>query len=149
MALALNNLKRVDMPLNKETKPKSAIARTHTHTHIYICIYIWVYSMGDWVLQPWWGNWSRRRKTLNSKLLNSALKLTSCHFLPGRRGWWIYIYIYIAKTGLNSEFSLSKTACCTKVKGSNLAYYLPIDVLVWFFNGKSTFVSYLMSKPFL
>ena len=27
MALALNNLKRVDMPLNKETKPNLAVAR--------------------------------------------------------------------------------------------------------------------------
>ena len=46
MALTLNNLKRVDMPLNKETKPnqttsKGAINHTHTHTHIYIYIYIY------------------------------------------------------------------------------------------------------------
>ena len=31
-----------------------------------------VNSRTDWVLQPWWGNWSGRRKTLNSNLLNSA-----------------------------------------------------------------------------
>ena len=55
MALALNNLKRVDMPLNKETKPnlsllficvKEACCKTlvpmHTHTHIYIFIYLYV-----------------------------------------------------------------------------------------------------------
>ena len=33
---------------------------------------LWVNSRADWVLQPWWGNYSRRRKTLNSNLLNSA-----------------------------------------------------------------------------
>ena len=33
---------------------------------------LWVNSRTDWVLQPWWGNWSRRRKTLNSNLLDSA-----------------------------------------------------------------------------
>ena len=26
---------------------------------------LWVNSRADLVLQPWWGNWSRRRKTLN------------------------------------------------------------------------------------
>ena len=55
MALALNNLKRVDMPLNKETKPNQTkpsyllnkqwrnipeymfidLSEIHTHTHIY------------------------------------------------------------------------------------------------------------------
>ena len=29
-------------------------------------------SRADWVLQPWWGNLSKRRKILNSNLLNSA-----------------------------------------------------------------------------
>ena len=33
---------------------------------------LWVNSRTDWVLQPWWGNKSTRRKTLNSNLLNSA-----------------------------------------------------------------------------
>ena len=33
---------------------------------------LWVNSRTDWVLQPWWGNKSRRRKTLNSNLLDSA-----------------------------------------------------------------------------
>ena len=33
---------------------------------------LWVHSRTDWVLQPWWGNESRRRKTLNWNLLNSA-----------------------------------------------------------------------------
>ena len=33
---------------------------------------LWVNSRTDWVLQPWWGNLSRRRKTLNSNLLNST-----------------------------------------------------------------------------
>ena len=33
---------------------------------------LWVNSREDWVLQPWWGNSSRRRKILNSNLLNSA-----------------------------------------------------------------------------
>ena len=33
---------------------------------------LWVNSRTDWVLQRWWGNYSRRRKTLNSNLLNSA-----------------------------------------------------------------------------
>ena len=31
----------------------------------------------DWVLQPWWGNLSRREKTLNSNLLNSAQGLVN------------------------------------------------------------------------
>ena len=35
----------------------------------------WVNSRADQVLQPWWGNYSRRRKTLNSNLLNSAYKI--------------------------------------------------------------------------
>ena len=48
---------------------------------------LWVNSRADWFLLPWWGNWSRRRKTLNSKLLNSTKKLTLCHILPERRGW--------------------------------------------------------------
>ena len=33
---------------------------------------LWVNSRTDWFLQPWWGNYSRRRNTLNSNLLNSA-----------------------------------------------------------------------------
>ena len=33
---------------------------------------LWLNSRADWILQPWWGNWSRSRKTLNSNLLNSA-----------------------------------------------------------------------------
>ena len=33
---------------------------------------LWVNSRADWVVQPWWGNKSRKRKTLNSNLLNSA-----------------------------------------------------------------------------
>ena len=33
---------------------------------------LWVNSRTDWFLQPWWGNLSRRRKTLNSNMLNSA-----------------------------------------------------------------------------
>ena len=44
---------------------------------------LWVNSRADWVLQPWGGNYSWRRKTLNSNLLN----LTLCHILPERRGW--------------------------------------------------------------
>ena len=57
MALALNNLKRVDMPLNKENKTNKKpnhfslslslyiyiYTHTHTHTHIYIYIYIYIY----------------------------------------------------------------------------------------------------------
>ena len=31
-----------------------------------------VNSRADWPLQPWWDNLSRRRKTLNSNLLNSS-----------------------------------------------------------------------------
>ena len=48
---------------------------------------LWVNSRTDRGLQPWRGNYSRRRKTLNSNLLNSAKKLTLCHVLPERRGW--------------------------------------------------------------
>ena len=33
---------------------------------------LWLNSRTDWVLQPWWGNKSRRWKTLSSNLLNSA-----------------------------------------------------------------------------
>ena len=33
---------------------------------------LWVNSRADWVLQPWWGNLSRRRNTLNLNLVNSA-----------------------------------------------------------------------------
>ena len=33
---------------------------------------LWVNSRADCVLQPWWGNYSRRRKSLYSNLLNSA-----------------------------------------------------------------------------
>ena len=45
-----------------------------------------VNSKVDWALYPWHGNWSRRRKTLNSNLLNPAKKLTSCHILLVQRG---------------------------------------------------------------
>ena len=48
---------------------------------------LWINIKTEWVLQTWWGNKSRRRKTLNSNLLNSASKLTLCHILPERRGW--------------------------------------------------------------
>ena len=33
---------------------------------------LWINSRSDCFLQPWWGNYFRRRKTLNSNLLNSA-----------------------------------------------------------------------------
>ena len=36
---------------------------------------LWVNSKADWVLEPWYGNWSRRRKTLNSNLLNSVKQI--------------------------------------------------------------------------
>ena len=39
---------------------------------------LWVNSRTDQILQPWWGILSRRRKTLNSNLLNSALKNWPC-----------------------------------------------------------------------
>ena len=35
-------------------------------------LHLWVNSRTDLVLQPWWGNKSMRRITLNSNLLNSA-----------------------------------------------------------------------------
>ena len=42
-------------------------------------------SRADWFLQSWWGNLSRRRKSLNSNLSKSALKkLTLCHIRSGR-----------------------------------------------------------------
>ena len=47
---------------------------------------LWVNSWTLWVLQPWWGNSSRRRKT-EFKPVKLRLKLTSCHILPERRGW--------------------------------------------------------------
>ena len=40
---------------------------------------LWVDSRVDWVLQPWLGNQSRRRKSLN--LLNSAQRSSLCHIL--------------------------------------------------------------------
>ena len=36
---------------------------------------LWVNNREDWVLQPWWGNKSNRRKTLNSDLLKLRLKI--------------------------------------------------------------------------
>ena len=55
-------------------------------------------------------------------------------------------------TGLNSEFSFSKIGCLTKAKELSLLYYLSITIgwfrLVSLFNGISTFVGYLISKPF-
>ena len=41
MALALNNLKRVDMPLNKETKPESNFKEETglSPIKVYLCIY--------------------------------------------------------------------------------------------------------------
>ena len=38
----------------------------------------------DGTFWPWYGNRSRRKKSLNSNLLNSVQKLTLCHIL--RRG---------------------------------------------------------------
>ena len=46
---------------------------------------LWESSRADWVLLPWLSNQSRRMKTLNSNLLNYALKLTLCHILLMRR----------------------------------------------------------------
>ena len=40
---------------------------------------------------------SRRKKTLNSNLLNSAYKLTLCHILPERRGWVNMIMLTITR----------------------------------------------------
>ena len=34
-----------------------------------LSLQLWVNSRADYILQPWWGNYSRRRKTLNSNLL--------------------------------------------------------------------------------
>ena len=36
---------------------------------------LWVNSRTDWVLQPWWGNYSRRRNTLNSKTVKLCLRI--------------------------------------------------------------------------
>ena len=44
-----------------------------------------VKSKANWVFYSWLGNQSRRRKTLNLNLLNSAYKLILCHILPE---WW-------------------------------------------------------------
>ena len=57
---------------------------------VYIDLFslqIWVNSRADWALYPWYGNQSRRRKTLNSYQLKSILKLTLCHILFMWRGW--------------------------------------------------------------
>ena len=43
---------------------------------------IWVSSRADWFLYLWYGNRSRKKKTLHSELL----KVTSCHILLVRRG---------------------------------------------------------------
>ena len=77
--------------------------------HIYIYIYNLLPTMGksrkDWPLEFWYGNRFRRRKTLNSNLLNSAYKIDviSHICLCGGVGKsthththiYIYIYIYI------------------------------------------------------
>ena len=80
----------------------------------------WVNCRTDWALQSSLDDQAKRRKTLNSNLLNSTQKLTVCHILPVWRGWvntylcrlradigcnfrgsdWIrgqYIYIYIER----------------------------------------------------
>ena len=43
--------------------------------------------LGRLVFWPCFSNQSRRRKSLNSDLLDSAKKLTLCHILLVRRGW--------------------------------------------------------------
>ena len=72
--------------LDKFTYPRSSVSSNETDIalihmaliplgKVWIQLFslqLWVNSRTDWILQPWWDNWSRRRKTLNSNLLNSA-----------------------------------------------------------------------------
>ena len=59
-------------------------------------LHLWRASGTVWVLSPWHGNRSRRRKTLYSNLLNSIIKLTLCHtLLNWRAGIYLQMYIYI------------------------------------------------------
>ena len=56
---------------------------------------LWVNSWADCVLQPWWGNLSRRRKTLNSNLLNSAKKIDQVSYPARAEGLGKYDNSYI------------------------------------------------------
>ena len=79
---------------------------------------LWVNSRADWVLQPWWGNWSRRRKTLNSNLVNSAKKIDFVLYPAravglGKYGYhleysdyWPHFYCYTKNVSADMSFSL-------------------------------------------
>ena len=93
MALALNNLKRVDMPLNKETKPNQTV-------------YFPSFNLTTFFLLP-----------------------SSYHIYPTPpvgQDMTQGQFFKRSLTGLNSEFSFSKTSCLTKAEEPSLPYYLPI-----------------------
>ena len=53
---------------------------------------LWVNSRADWALHPWYGNQSRKRKTLNSNLLTSIENDLIPHSARGEGlDWYIYI----------------------------------------------------------
>ena len=82
-----------------------------------VCIQLFsieVNSRTDQVLQPWCGNWSRR-KTLNSNLLNCAWKNWPCVLSCSYRGLDKYIYIF------NSSFSFSQK-CIFQILYAKLRY---------------------------
>ena len=94
MALALNNLKRVDMPLNKETKPSSFCVRLRTFWMTFV-----VYGMDD--LHT--GFNKARFSLVVSKgipnLVNYLMPNSDC----------IYIYIYHYHVMLRARISLTLT----------------------------------------
>ena len=61
---------------------------------------LWVNSRTDWVLQPWWGNYSRRRKNSEFKPVELRLKIDLVSYparaegLVNRIGWWSFSGLY-------------------------------------------------------
>ena len=54
---------------------------------------LWLNSRADWVLQPWLGNYSKRRKTVSSNLLKLRLKIDLVPY-PARAKGLLNMYVY-------------------------------------------------------
>ena len=73
----------------------------------------WINCRADWILQPWWGNLSRRRSSLNSNPLNSSLKIVLVSYSTRAEGFGKYGYIPFLKvfvlSGMQSASSRIRT----------------------------------------
>ena len=111
-------------------------------------IQLWVNSRADCDLKPFLG---KSKKTLNSYLLNSCLKLTLCHILYERRSWYIYIYIRVPNnvSGHMLELSqipincwLSRLIILIYFEGLSYTILLFVCTSIWLFSFEDTLSKY-------